>query len=140
MRLFKWTNAYAVYIPEIDAEHRTLYQMADDLHRTILAGTDTNQILASLRELLAHVAHHFAHEERLMLSVDDPALAWHKRQHDLARKNLKSFERRVRGGEREAALLLLEYLSDWMKIHLKFSDILMGSFLRNHARVHAIAS
>ena len=44
MSLFKWSNAHSVYLPEIDAEHRTLYRLGDELHKAVLAGADAARL------------------------------------------------------------------------------------------------
>jgi hemerythrin len=32
MSLFKWSSAHSVYLPEIDAEHRAIYRLGNELH------------------------------------------------------------------------------------------------------------
>jgi hemerythrin len=137
VRPFKWTKAYAVFIAEIDAEHKNLYQLADDLHQAVAAGAPANRTQAILRELIARSADHFAREERLMHSTYYPGLAWHKKQHDTMRKRAKKFVPRITGGDREAAFLLLEFLSGWLRDHIRLADCMMAAHVRNYERAHA---
>ena len=40
MSPFKWSSAHSTYLPEIDAEHRALYRLGDELHKALLAGAE----------------------------------------------------------------------------------------------------
>jgi hemerythrin len=73
-----------------------------------------------------------------MRSTHYPASAWHKGQHDTVRKRVKEFAPRIEGGEREAALLLLEFLSGWLRDHLRLADCMMAAHVRNYERARAV--
>jgi hemerythrin-like metal-binding protein len=138
VRLFKWSKAHAVFIPEIDAEHKNIFRLADELHQAVVGGAPPDQAQAILRELIARGEDHFAHEERLMRSTHYLALAWHKGQHDTVRKRLKEFVPRIEGGEDQAALLLLEFLSGWLRDHVRLADCMMAAHVRNYERAQAV--
>ena len=137
VRLFKWSKMYAVFIPEIDAEHKNIFRLADELHQAVLGGAPVDRVQTVLRELIASDERHFAHEERLMRATHYPASAWHKGQHDTVRKRVKEFAPRIRGGEGQAALLLLEFLSGWLHGHVRLADCMMASHVRNYERAQA---
>ena len=134
MSLFKWSNAHSVYLPEIDAEHRAIYQLGDELHKAVLAGADSavlQPILVNLRETTEQ---HFRHEERLMRAIHYTAFDWHKRQHDAVRKRTKAAARRVAAGDSAAAGELVEFLSEWQRGHMAVADRMMSARLRNYLR------
>ena len=137
MALFHWSDSNAVYLPEIDAEHRSLFLIAGELHKALHARTTSEKFRAVLRNLLAHTEGHFQHEERLMRAVDYPSYGWHKRQHDTVRKRVKALARRIADGDSDAPMLLLEYLSGWLRDHTGLTDRMMASYLRNHDRVNS---
>jgi hemerythrin-like metal-binding protein len=134
MSLFKWSNAHSVYLPEIDAEHRALYRLGDELHKALLAGAAPAQIQPILANLLESAEQHFRHEERLMRAIHYNGFAWHKHQHDAVRKKTKALARRFEGGDSAAAGELLQFLSDWLRDHLGVADRMMGARLRNYLR------
>ena len=138
MRLFKWSKMHAVFIPEIDAEHKEIFRLAEELRQAVLGGALTDQAQAILRELMARGEDHFAHEERLMHSTHYTGSAWHKGQHDTVRKRLKEFAPRIEGGERQAAMLLLDFLSGWLRDHIRQTDCMMAAHVRNYERAHAV--
>lgn len=136
MALFRWSDTYSVYLPEIDAEHRSLFQIAAELHKALLACARPEKFRAVLRNLLAHTEGHFQHEERLMRAVDYPSYEWHKRQHDTVRKRAKALARRMMNGDTDAPMLLLEFLNVWLQDHIRLTDRMMGAYLRNQDRMH----
>ena len=134
MSLFKWTNAYSVYLPEIDAEHRAIFRLGDELHKAVLADADPavlQPILVNLRETAEQ---HFRHEERLMRAIHYTAFDWHKGQHDAVRKRSRALAKRIAGGDPAAAGELLEFMSDWMRGHIAVADRMMSARLRNYLR------
>jgi hemerythrin len=132
MSLFKWSSAHSVYLPEIDAEHRALYRLGDELHKALLAGAESAQQKPILANLMESMEQHFRHEERLMRAIHYDAFAWHKGQHDAARKKVKALAKRIEGGDSAAAGELLKFLSVWLRDHLSVSDRMMGARLRNY--------
>jgi hemerythrin-like metal-binding protein len=134
MSLFKWSSAHSVYLPEIDAEHRTIYRLGDELHKAVLAGAELAQLRPVLVNLLESQEQHFRHEERLMRAIHYEAFAWHKHQHDAVRKKSKALAKRIEAGDSAAAGELLAFLSDWLRDHLGVADRMMGARLRNYLR------
>jgi hemerythrin len=132
MSLFKWSSAHSIYLAEIDAEHRALYRLGDELHKALLAGADLAQLKPILVNLMESAEHHFRHEERLMRAMHYTAFAWHKRQHDTARRKSKELAGRIAGGDRAAADELLKFLSAWLRDHMSVADRMMGASLRNY--------
>ena len=134
MSLFRWSSAYSVYLPEIDAEHRAIYRHGDELHKALLAGAGPAQLNPILGNLLESAEQHFRHEERLMRAMHYTAFAWHKRQHDAARKRSKAGAKRIAGGDAAAAGELLKFLSVWLRDHMSVADRMMSAYLRNYLR------
>jgi hemerythrin-like metal-binding protein len=132
MSLFKWSNAHTIYVPEIDAEHRAIYRLGDELHKALLAGAEPAQLKPIVANLLESAEQHFRQEERLMRAIHYDALAWHKRQHDAARKRAKALAKDIEDGDTAASGELLQFLSDWMRDHMAVADRMMGARLRNY--------
>ena len=107
MSLFKWSGAHSIYLPEIDAEHRAIYLLGDELHKALLAGADPAHLKPILANLLETAEEHFRHEERLMRAMHYTSFEWHKRQHNAARKRAKALAGRIESGDTAAAGELL---------------------------------
>lgn len=136
MGLFHRSGGYTIFISEIDAEHRMLFRLADEL-ATALNSRAQGVRGELLESLVSHIQDHFAHEERLMRASRYDAFAWHKGQHDGARRQVKRFVKRIEEGDRKAGAELLEYLAGWLQNHIPVTDRMMAAYLRNFERRHA---
>ncbi len=134
MSHFQWNADQAIHLPEVDAEHRALYLLAEDLRRSVLAGAE---VTGKLRALVAEIEDHFSHEERLMRKVHYAMLDWHKGQHDTVRRQARRAARRFQKGEGNAVPEFLEFMARWLQDHLAVADNMMGAAVRNHQRSHA---
>ena len=134
MSLFKCSNALSVYLPEIDAEHRALYRLGNELHMAAMAGAEPAVLQPILANLLETAEQHFRHEERLMRAIHYTAFAWHKAQHDAARKRSRALARSIADGDPAAAGELIEFLSEWLRGHVGVADRMMSARLRNYLR------
>jgi hemerythrin len=136
MSLFHWTKQYAVYVPEIDAEHRAIFMAGAELERAAAAHAPKARLREMIRALVDHAEDHFTHEERLMREVRYEGFEWHKKQHDGVRRRLKGYGKRIEADDREAPGEMLEYLAHWLHDHTALTDRMMGARLRNFHREH----
>ena len=136
MGFFHRSGGYSIFIPEIDAEHRILFRLVDEL-ATALHSHSRQTRSAALESLVSHMQDHFAHEERLMRASRYDALAWHKGQHDGARRQVRQFIKRIEEGDRKAGAELLQYLAGWLQNHMPVTDRMMAAYLRNFQRRRA---
>jgi hemerythrin len=139
MRLFRWSKAHAVFVPEIDDEHRAIFRIADELQQAVDSEAPQFQVLEILHRLIAQAEDHFTHEESLMRSLRYPAFEWHRQQHETVRKRARKFVPQIEAGDPEAATLLIGFLSQWLKEHTGLADRMMGAYVRNQNRLHHAA-
>jgi hemerythrin len=138
MRDFEWSSEEnEIYIAQIDAEHRDLFQLARGLEQALKRHLPQTDILEHVHALATHAEEHFSHEEWLMQSVSYPSYAWHRSQHETARRRLKLFVPLVENGDEEAADVFLEFLAGWLHDHTSVTDRMMGAYVRNYERAHA---
>jgi len=139
MRLFRWKDEHQVFAPPLDAEHRDLFRRGEELQRAIAAGAEISIIQEKVRLLAAAAENHFAHEERLMRSLNYSSYAWHKGLHDGVRRQLQAFAERLGGpegaaGGAAAVRDLLRFLDAWLRDHIAVADRMMASYVRNAER------
>lgn len=137
MRGFAWSAENEVFIAQIDAEHRDLFQIAAGLERAIEGKAPPAAVRQYLEALATHVEDHFSHEEWLMQSVAYPSYAWHRQQHETARRRLKLFVRLIEAENGEAADVFLDFLEGWLHDHTTVTDRMMAAYVRNYERAHA---
>jgi hemerythrin len=133
-RLFNWGAAHEIYLPEIDAEHRAIFEAGQQVQQAIESGASPEQIKPLLEALMSCAEDHFRHEERLMQEARYSGFEWHKGQHDGVRRRMRHFVAALENGQADAPQLLLEYLAEWLDDHTALTDRMMGATLRNHDR------
>lgn len=130
-----------MYLPEIDAEHRALFSLGEELQKGLEKGTELSVLRPILVNLIATAEAHFKHEERIMKAAHYSAYGWHKKQHDAVRWRVRRMVKRIDAGQPVAAEELLAFLSEWLKTHTQVSDRMMGAYIRNVLRFNtAVAS
>src|ERR1017187_3223812 len=134
MRSLKWTTSHAVFVTEIDDEHKEIFQAVANVQKAVVNHGSVEEVRKLTQRLVSSVVDHFAHEERLMRAARYGSLRWHKLSHDCARKRVKQFVSRIAQGDAEAGLALVEYLKSWLRDHTRLADLMLGAFLRNHQR------
>ena len=134
MRSLKWSTSHAVFVTEIDDEHKEIFQALSNLQKVLAGGGPSPEIHKLTQRLISCIAGHFAHEERLMRAARYASLRWHKQAHDHARRRVGEFVLRIEQGDSKAGLELVEYLTSWLNDHTRLADRMMGAFLRNQQR------
>jgi len=134
MRNFEWSESHAVRVPAMDDEHREIFRLCADLQRSIMDGASTTDVLPVVADVVIHTAQHFSHEEREMRAAAYPLYPWHRKQHQTARSRVLSLEKRVRRGDRDAVIELVDFLAAWLHDHVRLADRMLGAYLRNHER------
>jgi diguanylate cyclase (GGDEF)-like protein/hemerythrin-like metal-binding protein/PAS domain S-box-containing protein len=77
-----WDESYECGEPTIDAEHQTLFSLANALlDAAFRASEDRGALTASMDRLLAHVVRHFEDEEKILADRKYIALDAHRRLH-----------------------------------------------------------
>ena len=126
VRMFEWTEALRVDCAEIDAEHRSLFEMAEGLHQAMLDGRGRGVLSDLLERLSDYCNEHFAHEERLMLQYNFPGTAGHRELHRGFRERIDGLKDRHRKGETTMTLEMLQMLSSWLTHHVAHRDRELG--------------
>jgi hemerythrin len=134
MRSLQWSTSHAVFVTEIDDEHKEIFQAVSELQDALANGGVFLNVRKLTQRLAGCVAEHFAHEERLMRAARYGSLRWHKHQHDHARMRVGQFAARIEQGDTAAGSELVEYLTSWLGGHTGLADRMMGAFLRNRQR------
>lgn len=138
MRSLKWSSSHAVFVPEIDDDHKEIFEAVAQLHAALAERGSTRSLKGLTERLAARIEDHFRHEERLMRAARYGLLSWHKRCHDAARKRVARFMKRIGRGDSEAGPALVGYLTEWLHSHMRLPDRMLGAFLRNQRRTAKI--
>lgn len=125
-----WHDSWTVGIASVDADHRKMMDLLNQMHRLIgVDGADAAQ--KAVAELVALTGTHFAAEEMLMQSHSYPEYAQHKLEHLKLTIQLDEFQRRIASGEATLTVPVMEYMRKWFTNHLIAYDQRYAVFLRD---------
>jgi diguanylate cyclase (GGDEF)-like protein/hemerythrin-like metal-binding protein/PAS domain S-box-containing protein len=120
-------DAYLVGVAEIDAQHRQLIRMVNELNQELSARSSEGQISKGFEALLAFTLLHFQTEHRYMLAHGYADTAAHDFEHgQLANQLRLLLDRHQHTGD----FLVLQKLKDWLLSHIQISDQALGRSLR----------
>lgn len=129
MVLLEWTDALSVGFEEIDADHKKLVAIVNDLNDAVQSGGDTKTVGRVLEDLLSYTAWHFRHEERLMQSYGDPSFEDHKARHTELIETAEEIYQHHLDGNMNPVTELLPFLKEWLTNHILEVDKKTGAFL-----------
>jgi len=129
MNFFEWKEEYSVGIRAMDAQHKRIIEMIDELWYAMKQGKGREKVGDILEKLSDYVNTHFVSEERLMKEYDFPEYEEHRKEHEEYAEKVKEFIRRYKNREMGLSIHLLTFLKDWLSNHICITDKKYGPFL-----------
>lgn len=130
---FQWNDAYALGIPEIDAQHRGFLEMANAFLDLASSGrTDQAALQSALNELVAYGQNHFATEEGYMDRVNfpDEEKRGHLDLHNAFVLRANELAKRFRRGDATLPWEIVAFMCDWLIQHIMRMDVRYAQYFR----------
>jgi len=129
MSLISWKNEFSVKIDEIDAQHKILIDLINQLHQAMIDGEANEKIEAIITGLTDYTKYHFEAEEKLFEDSDYPDTTAHKQTHiDFVRK-ISIFKTDFENKDAMLTVDVLQFLSSWLKEHILVTDMEYSAYL-----------
>ena len=133
MPFMVWNDRVSIGVKAIDADHKKMVEMINELYDAILAGRGRKKVGSLLDRLVEYTKYHFAREEELLARTGYLDAAEHKRQHDEMAEWMKTAWRRYRSSTATApSLEVMSYLKDWLFDHVLGSDQKFAPHMKAH--------
>ena len=130
MPLMEWTDKLSVGIPSIDAQHKKLVAMANELYDAMKAGHGKDVLNKTLEGLINYTVTHFKYEEKLFGETAYAKAAPHLKEHaDLTQQVLAIQEKMKKGVSFSQSMEVMEFLKNWLTNHIMVSDKAYGPHL-----------
>ena len=131
----KWNPKYALGIPAVDAQHRQLFMMSEELEEALEQGISKEHLDTLLVRLGTYTVRHFALEEKHMQAAGYPGLAAQQKAHKEFIAQFENFHDWVRreGFSAELVGVIHQGVINWIKEHVTGMDKEFGDFLRNRS-------
>jgi len=125
-----WDPALETGDPRVDAEHRAIYALVNDMFRLIERGEEREVLASALTQVQTYAAKHFAHEEQLMSDIEYPDLEHHRELHREFAAEAERLSIEQLAGVRFSAAGLTEFMRTWLETHIETEDRKIGEYLK----------
>lgn len=130
----QWDRSLETGDETVDAQHRELLGMFNDLQEKEVAGHGRDVMGDTLVRLSDYVATHFAAEEALMRRYGYSAenVEAHVAEHEELSRRTREMVLDYRQGRLASVVPLVEFLSDWLANHIRQVDRQMVDHVSTH--------
>jgi hemerythrin len=136
VKMLTWRPEYSVGIPEIDEQHRHLFEIANNLTLSVGDGTPERVMRDTINELRQYIMDHFHLEERIMEEIGYQHFTEHVDMHAVMTVRLKLLEKNLLAGKLRP-VELVEFMESWLTEHIIMDDMRYVPALRAaHEKLH----
>ena len=128
MPLISWSDKFSIGVEMIDEQHKTLFNLVNDLHSHINDGSARQALSNALDALIEYTQYHFTAEEDYMFNTEYPRFEQHKAFHDNLTKQVLEFKQEFSEGKGDTGKFL-EFLYQWLSNHIMEQDKKIGKFM-----------
>ncbi|MDT7835102.1 bacteriohemerythrin [Aquabacterium sp. OR-4] len=116
-----WTDEHALGLDELDAQHRLLFDLTNDLWHHLVRRSARTEVLATLTALERYALSHFSAEETFMRVTCYPHIDAHTAEHAEFIERVSREKTAVMQGH-ALGFDLLSYLKNWLTEHILRAD------------------
>jgi hemerythrin len=133
----QWNDSLSVGFDKIDAEHKELFKMIQELVDAIHQHTCKYKIDDIIKFMEDYANNHFAMEEKYMKELAYPEYGLHKAEHEKFRITFSGLKRELKNikisgsfaGSYELSVATDQMLVDWLLDHIAKVDKKFADFL-----------
>ncbi len=121
----KWKIEYETGIPEIDQQHKKLFNYIETLSIAIYSKSGKDELISLCRFLKNYIDTHFSTEEILMRQAHYPNLEQHMEVHRSFEEYYKIIEKELfeKGADHYLAIEIENKMHSWWKNHIIKMDM-----------------
>jgi hemerythrin-like metal-binding protein len=128
--MIPWNDDLILGIGEVDAQHKILVEMINELHRTMKSGHGSTALPGLVSNLAAYAVRHFSDEEKLMEKHNYAGLLNHRGQHVKFVQTVEEFDKKLHAGKAAVTSEVMQFLKDWLVKHIQGTDRKYAPFLK----------
>jgi hemerythrin-like metal-binding protein len=119
----EWRSSYESGHPVIDAQHRGLFVIGDELVQAAQQRRPREQIELMLDDMVEHIKSHFATEEAVLARTRYPLSREHRQMHDELLQRAQSLRDRYRADQLDVRELVSFVAHDVVAQHIVQEDL-----------------
>jgi len=119
-----WDEKYSTGIESIDAQHKQLVELTNQLFIACIAKPDILQVVfkEAMHKMVEYVHFHFDNEIKLLKEVNYPQLHEHKKMHDDLIKDILEAAKNYNSDKHFVPNHFVRTLKDWIFSHIAIHD------------------
>lgn len=125
----EWSEKYSVGIIELDAQHRKLFLLYNDLIYAMYKGVGYQELESALNELLDYTINHFMTEENYLKKYGYPELEPHMIAHRDFRNLIYNLNKDFHEKKPVLTMEVIDYVKKWLNEHVLGVDQRYKKFL-----------
>ncbi|QPK63844.1 bacteriohemerythrin [Methylomonas sp. LL1] len=129
MSKFIWQNHYQIGNATVDAQHRHLFDLANQ----VMEAAETDELTRLIMLFYQHIREHFQSEENLMKQHGYPCYRVHVENHNLMLNRLIEISKTIQENRWDPADIDT-FVSDWVLRHILEVDTLLGEFIAKRSQ------
>ena len=129
----QWNVFMATGVPEIDKQHKDIFQRINEFVNAIINETERDNIETLLNFLKSHATTMFQTEEKLLQDKKYPDFVVHKAQHDYFIRSLEALKRDFEAGTSGDKFTadVHQRVCSWLTVHMTKTDLQWVNFLKS---------
>ena len=128
MSQLEWQDRYLTGIPEIDEQHKALFDLVVSLGKALRGKPGTINLETLVSQLESYAKEHLAYEETLFDKYDYPGTKEHVEAHNRLREDIVRFKDMMKD-DKLTALALSSYMELWLYNHVIKMDMDYKAYL-----------
>jgi len=120
--VFPWLEKYSVGVPQIDAQHKGLIELINNLHAAMGAGTGKNTVGKILDDLVRYTKVHFSYEENWIRQKGYSKSMAHQEIHKKLTAQVVDLCEKHRSGQLMLTVEVMLFLKSWLADHIMGHD------------------
>lgn len=125
-----WDDKYLTGYPDVDDQHRGIFQRVNELHDAAASRNASELTGEALAFLIQYTLSHFRCEEDAMAAVGYPDRDAHKDLHDAFSSKIRDLSKRYQRGERDLWREISDAISHWLTDHILKHDMALAAYFR----------
>lgn len=122
MSTIEWSDGLSVGIEEIDAQHREVVRLINELGEAMRLGKSREVLGRVLDGLVAYTRVHFATEEAYFRQFEYEGRAEHEKAHAAFIEKVAEFRKGFEEGRVGLSIRMMSFLGDWLVDHIQGTD------------------
>jgi hemerythrin len=132
MNYFVWDDSLKVGEPNIDAQHKELFEAINNLMKTCAEGKGQEELKKSIDFLNNYTIKHFFEEEQIQQKYKYPDFENHHKIHEAFKKQVRDLSVKwiMSGASETLANEVGEKIGSWLVTHVKGQDVKLGAYIK----------